>query len=303
MSIESQPHSQQIVRRAFVLLSGGMDSTTCLHKAIHDYAPKSGSIYDDSAMVQNAMDMAAVSWVEAISIDYGQRHKKEMEYAKATCEKFGIKHTILDIGNILSGKSVMLTQEGADAGVAVPDISYSDIKGVSPTYVPFRNGTLLSAITAHAQKWVNEGQQVKDAEPSLDREMNRTTVMAHVEKREAGIYFGAHSEDAQNWAYPDCTPEFIGAMANAIYIGTYHAIRLHAPLQWLNKAEIVKLGYELNVRFEDTWSCYKGESYQCGKCPTCLSRIEAFKIAGVPDFTTYESHLTPYDPKSGDVPF
>lgn len=247
-------------RKAFVLLSGGLDSTTCLYQAMKDYGD-----------------------AEAISVDYGQRHKKEMAYARKSCDKLGIKHTILDIGNILSGKTVMLTQEGADAGTDVPDISYSDIKGVSPTYVPFRNGTLLSAITAHAQKWVNEQF---DAIESRDGLCTRDPDMEGVH---AGIYFGAHSEDAQNWAYPDCTPEFIGAMANAIYIGTYRAIRLHTPLQWLMKDQIVELGHRLHVPFEDTWSCYKGEEHHCGTCPTCRSRKEAFQRAGLRDPTVYAS--------------
>src|SRR5690606_5902252 len=92
-----------------------------------------------------------VDWVEAISVDYGQRHRKEAEYAAATCAQFGIKHSVLNIRGILDGDGVMLT----DAREGIPAISYDEIRGVSPTYVPFRNGTLLSLITAHAQKWVN----------------------------------------------------------------------------------------------------------------------------------------------------
>lgn len=250
-------------RKAFVLLSGGLDSTTCLYQALKDYGN-----------------------VEAVSVDYGQRHKKEMHYAAKSCEKLGIKHTILDIGNILSGKTVMLTQEGADAGVNVPDISYSQITGVSPTYVPFRNGTMLSAITAHAQKWVNEQLTELSKTEGEGAFANVDPDLAGVH---AGVYFGAHSEDAQNWAYPDCTPEFIGAMANAIYVGTYRAVRLHTPLQWLMKHQIVELGHKLAIPFEDTWSCYKGEEHHCGTCPTCISRKEAFILAGIPDPTIYAS--------------
>jgi 7-cyano-7-deazaguanine synthase len=266
-------------RKAFVLLSGGLDSTTCLYKAVNDYAP---DIHNVEA-IEMCIEQGIVTWVEAISVDYGQRHKKEMEYAAYTCKMLGIKHTILDIGNLLSGKTVMLTTEGAAAGVEVPNVSYSDIKGVSPTYVPFRNGTLLSAITAHAQKWVNECFDVLE---DLHGEIVRDPDIVGVH---AGIYFGAHSEDAQNWAYPDCTPEFIGAMANAIYIGTYRAIRLHTPLQWLMKDEIVLLGDSLCVPFEHTWSCYKGDTLHCGTCPTCRSRKEAFEKAGVKDPTLYHT--------------
>lgn len=259
------------MRKAFVLLSGGLDSTTCLHKAIFDYAPEYTTQSLSSIVRNNAQD--PVFWVEAVSVYYGQRHKKEMDYAAKTCERLRIKHTILDVGALLRGDAVMLTDDSRGK-VDVPDISYDQIKGVSPTYVPFRNGLMLSALTAHAQKWVNE--------QNLYCETGKET------KSQAGIYFGAHSEDAHNWAYPDCTPEFIGAMANAIYIGSYMQIRLHTPLEWLNKTGVVSLGDKLGVRFEDTWSCYKGDEFHCGVCPTCRSRREAFLEAGIDDPTIYQ---------------
>lgn len=284
-------------RKAFVLLSGGMDSTTCLYKAIYDYAPAGTNV---DAQLKDLHDEGVdreyttpVSWVEAVSIDYGQRHSKEMEYAKLTCARLGIKHTILDVGKLLAGASVMLTTESR-GNVEVPDISYADIKGVSPTYVPFRNGLMLSALTAHAQKYVNEQiNMYADHIQDLSTEsiqMERQDAMDVATKEAAnlcGIYFGAHSEDAANWAYPDCTPEWIGAMANAIYIGTYMAVRLHTPIQWLMKKDIAALGHSLGVPFEQTWSCYKGEELHCGTCPTCRSRREAFKLAGLVDPTEY----------------
>lgn len=275
-------------KKAFVLLSGGLDSTTCLHKALFDYRPEGYSENDIHCLIEmcnnppyehqsqySRGDITKGDWVEAVSIDYGQRHIKEASYALKTCKRLGIKHTVLSIKG-LNQEGTMLT----DKNVAIPDISYSEIKGVSPTYVPFRNGSMLSRLTAYAQQWVNNvnghGLQTKPE---------------HGPSPEAGIYFGAHSEDAQNWAYPDCTPEFIGAMANAIYIGTYRAIRLHTPLQWLMKSEIVRLGERLNVKFEDTWSCYKGEELHCGVCPTCRSRRQAFIDSGVIDPTEYASAI------------
>lgn len=86
----------------------------------------------------------------------------------------------------------------------------------------------------------------------------------------------------------DCTPEFIGAMASAIYIGTYHQVRLHAPLTWLTKAEVIRLGVQLNVPYELTWSCYEGGGKHCGVCPTCRARKQAFMDADVVDPTEYE---------------
>ena len=269
--------THQKPRRAFILLSGGIDSTTCLHKAIVEYSPYSEEetlqrILDNQALWAQEVYTKPINWVETISIDYGQRHVREMEFARRTSEVHGIKHTILNLRTMygedfLGGKGVMLT----DASVEVPNISYGDIKGVSPTYVPFRNGTLLSLITAYAQKWVNR-----------ERSLTLDTM-----EDSCGIYFGAHAEDAANWAYPDCTPEFIGAIANAIYVGTYRAVRLHTPLQWLMKHEIITLGAHLGVNFKDTWSCYKGEELHCGVCPTCRSRREAFIRAGIVDPTEY----------------
>jgi len=280
-------------RKAFVLLSGGLDSTTCLYKAIHDYCP-----YDLSNPEYDAWDDlikrgGPIDWVTAYSVNYGQRHAKEMEYAHETCTRLGIEHHILDVGSLLSGAKVMLSRDSVGS-VAVPDIAYSEIKGVSPTYVPFRNGLMLAALVAQAQKYVNaeiEGEVTRTLDMSQEStpigEQEAKQMATNAAKDLCGVYFGAHSEDAQNWAYPDCTPEFIGAMANAIYVGTYMTVRLHTPLQWLMKSEIVSLGDKLGVPFENTWSCYKGEDKQCGTCPTCRSPKEAFQIAGVKDPTTY----------------
>lgn len=286
-------------RKAFVLLSGGLDSTTCLFKAIYDFFPEDPGLnlsYGDPNLIRAAISRGGanagleIPWVEAVSIDYGQRHIKETEYAKRTCDRLGIRHTILDVGALLSGATVMLAAESKDS-VSVPDISYSDIKGVSPTYVPFRNGLMLSALAAHVQKYVN-AQIANRVEVGLQEQdfvsVTEANEVATAEAKDlCGIYFGAHSEDAQNWAYPDCTPEFIGAMANAIYVGTYSTVRLHTPLEWLTKGETVTLGTKLGVSYEDTWSCYKGEELHCGTCPTCRARKEAFREAGIKDPTTY----------------
>lgn len=254
-------------RKAFVLLSGGLDSTTCFHIAMNQS--------DD---------------VEAISVNYGQRHSREMEYAKKTCEKYDIPHKVLNIEGILSGKGVMLS----DASVEIPNISYAEIKGVSPTYVPFRNGTLLSLITAQAQKWVNAEIEslthFNCAQHDIDFD-GAKELSVHQMRDSVGIYFGAHADDAANFAYPDCTPEFTGAMANAIYIGSYFTTKLLVPLQYMDKTDVVEKGYKLGVNFADTWSCYAGGEKHCGVCPTCRSRREAFIAAMVQDPTEYAEPL------------
>ena len=221
--------------RAFVLLSGGIDSTTALAEAF-------GQISDS---------------VIGVSIDYGQRHYKEIDAAAEICRHYNADHMV---AKMAPPPKSMLTDHTAE----VPNISYADIQGVSPTYVPFRNGQLLSRVAGIAQDWTN-----------------------NIATREATIWFGAHAEDAHNWAYPDCTPEFIGAMANAIYVGTYHSVRLVAPFQHMSKTAIIALGHSLNVPYHLTWSCYKGEEKHCGVCPTCRARKEAFAFAHVADPTEY----------------
>lgn len=216
--------------KALVLQSGGIDSTTCLAIAVQEYGAEN---------------------VHSIGINYGQRHIKEMEYAEASCAFFGVSREILELNPI---ENNMLTDETRD----IPDISYDEITGVSPTYVPFRNGLMLANMASIAQA----------------RGFGR-------------IYYGAHAEDALNWAYPDCTPEFNGSMANAIYIGTYHAVQLITPLQWMGKKEILWKGAELGVPWEKTWSCYKGEDKHCGVCPTCRARKQGFIDAQITDPTEY----------------
>ena len=229
---------------ALVLHSGGIDSTVCLYQAIHDH--------DDDPQR-----------VHALSIDYGQRHTKEIRCARNICESVGIKHAI---SKGVSVPPSMLT----NPDIEIPDASYDDLpEGVSPTYVPFRNGLLISYTAGIAQATGC-----------------------------SSIYFGAHAEDAQNWAYPDCTPEFIGAMANAVYIGTYHQVRLVTPLEWLTKDQIIVMGSALRVPFKLTWSCYAGGELHCGTCPTCRARHQGFEKAGFVDPTRYE-HPFP-EPRSSE---
>jgi 7-cyano-7-deazaguanine synthase len=147
-----------------------------------------------------------------------------------------------------------------DRNLRMPQKSYAELpKGISPTYVPFRNGLMLSAIASIAM-----------ADPEAE-----------------AIYYGAHAEDAENDAYPDCSLPFIEAIATAIHIGTYGQIRLIAPLGGVNKSAGIKEGEKLGVPWHLTWSCYEGGLFHCGSCPTCISRREAFVEAGVKDPTEY----------------
>jgi 7-cyano-7-deazaguanine synthase len=219
---------------SLVLSSGGIDSTVVL-----------------------ALALEKSEVMRTISFDYGQRHRRELQAAAMVAEYYGISHNILD-APVFTGDSVLM-----DKNAEMPHMTYEELEqseGVSPTYVPFRNGTFLSIAAGFA------------LQTGLDM-----------------IWCGMHAEDARGWAYPDCTPEFIGAMQNAIYVGTYHKVRMLAPLSYAVKREIVSLGSMLGVPFDLTWSCYEGEQEACGRCPTCVSRLWAFKEAGVHDPIAYQT--------------
>lgn len=234
-SVGQWQHDRRQIK-AFVLLSGGMDSTTTLYRAMEAHGP---------------------DHVAAIIINYNQRHKVELAKATLTIAKLGISGFYSTLGDVFP-LSVL-----TDPSQAVPKMSYADIKGVSPVFVPFRNGVFLSAASA-----LICGVKNRDLQESL-------------------LYFGAHAEDAAGWAYPDCTPEFTGAMANAIRTGTYDRVRLVVPFQYSTKTDIVREGTRLGVNWKDTWSCYEGGTLHCGICPTCIARKLAFIRAGVSDPTYY----------------
>jgi 7-cyano-7-deazaguanine synthase len=223
--------------KVFVLLSGGLDSSTLLALACEEFGNHN---------------------VTAMSVRYGQRHRvKELQAARDIAEQYGVHRRIIDLS------AIMGTGGLTDDDQEIPAVSYDEIKGVSPSYVPFRNGLMLAAMTSFAAS-----QLGKEPEQGL-------------------IGYGAHAEDAHNWAYPDCTPEFIGAMANAVYVGSYHRLRLWTPFMHSKKHEIVKVGIEIGVPFEITWSCYLGLEKHCGTCPTCRARKESFAKADQNDPTEY----------------
>jgi 7-cyano-7-deazaguanine synthase len=234
-------------RKALVLLSGGIDSTTCAVLACREFGPEN---------------------VLALSLFYGQKNAKEIAAAGDVVKCLGIKdHIIQQLPDIFKGGgSTLIDQDKQN-----PEVSYEELsttQGVSPTYVPFRNANLLSVATSISL--------VKGADT---------------------IFYGAHSEDARNWAYPDCTPEFNGAMANAIYIGSYMKVRLITPLQWLTKSEVVALGKRIRTPFELTWSCYNGFEKACGVCPACVVRLHAFEKNGLIDPIDYETRQDPLNNK------
>ena len=226
------------MEKAVVLLSGGIDSTTCLGVAVNKYGKDN---------------------VLALSLTYGQKHEKELNCAKAVAEHYGVKFHSMDLSSVFIFSDCPLLQgrEAIEHGSYAEQIAKNG-EGTVATYVPFRNGLMLSTAAAIAV--------------SVDADV---------------IYYGAHADDAAGRAYPDCTPEFEEAMNEAIFEGTGQKVRMEAPLLNMNKAEVVKLGLSLNVPYHLTWSCYEGKEHQCGTCGTCIDRRNAFLANGVSDPVPY----------------
>lgn len=210
--------------KAIVLLSGGLDSTVALYKAKADG-------FDE---------------LYALSFDYGQRHARELECAKATAKAIGVvAHNVVSLKLDLWGGSSL-----TDKTMTVED---GDVEkeGIPNTYVPARNMVFLSVAASFA-----EAVGARD------------------------IFIGVSEVDYSG--YVDCRQGFIDAMENAINMGTVCAVEdgekitVHAPFIDKTKAQEIKLGRELGVDFDLTWSCYNGGEKPCGTCDSCLLREKAF---------------------------
>ena len=231
------------MKKALVLSSGGVDSTTCVGIAVKDVGSEN---------------------VSTVSVFYGQKHNKELECADKVAEFYNVKHYVLDLSNVLQYSNCSLMKNSTED---IPMMSYAEQiekngEGKVSTYVPFRNGLMLSAVAALAQSIYPDD--------------------------DVDIYLGAHADDAAGRAYADCSEEFTSAMNTAIVIGTYGKVRVVAPLVNLNKAGVVKLGLSIDVPYNLTYSCYNGREKACGRCGTCIDRLNAFKANGVQDPIEYE---------------
>lgn len=215
-----------------VVCSGGLDSVTLAHKVA----------------AENVL-------TRLVSFDYGQRHKKELEYARRCAVRLGVEHDVVDIaavGRLLTGSAL------TSGGGAVPEGHYAE-ETMRATVVPNRNAIMLAIAFGVAAA---EG----------------------AEAVAAAVHGGDH------FIYPDCRPAFVDAFAGM----QRHAldgmarIALETPFLHGGKADIVRVGARLGVPFADTWSCYVGGDRHCGRCGTCVERREAFHQAGVDDPTAYE---------------
>jgi 7-cyano-7-deazaguanine synthase len=208
--------------KAVCVLSGGMDSTTLLYM-----------------LIANGYE------TYAISFDYGQRHRKELEYAARTCAKLGVEHKVVDISAI---QEVIGTSALTSEAIEVPDGHYED-ESMKITVVPNRN-MIMFAIAAG---WA---------------------VAIEAERIGVAVHAGDHA------IYPDCREEFIVPFAEAVKRGNYHQVETYAPFLHASKTEIARIGLGLGIDYEaDTWSCYKGGAEPCGTCGTCVERAEALAAA------------------------
>lgn len=224
--------------KAVVLSSGGLDSTTCLGIAVDKYGSDN---------------------VATILIYYGQRHAKELDCAKMVARYYGVSHYEFDIANVLKfSDSALLMKSKNDVAQSsyAAQMKQSGSSKIG-TYVPFRNGLMLSVAASFADSLYKDD--------------------------EIELYIGVHKDDAVISAYADCSASFINAMASAISVGTYGRIHLIAPFMDNDKIEVVRKGLDLKVPYHLTWSCYAGGQKPCGKCATCIDRAKAFAANKVQD--------------------
>ena len=195
----------------------------------------------------------------AISFDYQQRHQRELEAAKAIAHSAGVvEHQLVNFDLNAWGGSA-LTDEALDIPTqrSLGEMS----QNIPITYVPARNTIFLSFALAYA------------------------------EARDAGrVYLGVNALDYSG--YPDCRPDYIQAMQEVFRLGTKQgregdAIAIVTPLIELKKTDIIQLGNQLGVRWEQTWSCYAGNETACGVCDACRLRLAAFAELGLQDPLPY----------------
>lgn len=215
---------------------------------------------DSTTCLAMAVDKYGSDNVVALSISYGQKHTKEVEAANNIAAHYGVEFIKLDLSAMFRFSDCSLLEH---SDKEIPHESYAeqlektDGTPVS-TYVPFRNGLFLASAASIA-----------------------------ISKDCGVIYYGAHADDAAGNAYPDCSAVFNNAINTAIYEGSGRQVKVEAPFINMSKAGVVKIGLELNVPYELTWSCYEGHDKPCGVCGTCRDRIAAFESNGVKDPLKY----------------
>lgn len=233
-----------------------------LENFLYDFEPKPGPAVAlvsgglDSVTLAHLLHAQGCSPLHLVSIDYGQRHRVELEYAAACARRLGAQHSIIDLTSItrhLAGCAL------TDDRVAVPHGRYEEAL-LRATVVPNRNAMMLTIAFGIA---ASSGARIVST----------------------AIHSGDHA------VYPDCRPGFVHAFAQMQRSALLNIadVELYTPFVRRTKAEIVLAGARVNVPFEATWSCYEGGADHCGYCSTCRERQEAFHIAEISDPTVYAS--------------
>lgn len=182
----------------------------------------------------------------AVTFDYGSKHNaREIECARKNCEMLGIEHLVIPLEFMGRYFKSSLLIGGED----IPEGHYED-DNMKSTVVPFRNGIMLSIAAGLAES----------------RGLKKVMLANHG---------GDHA------IYPDCRPGFVSAMGEAIRQGTYEGIVIDAPYTDITKSDIARIGKKIGVDYSLTYSCYKGGEKHCGKCGTCIERMEALRDAGI----------------------
>lgn len=241
-------------RKAVVILSGGLDSATCMGLA----QEQGYALYP-------------------LTFDYGQRHRREIENAREVARHYGVaaRHKVISLGFLREFGGSALTDDAIPVPKAAPAAAATPGPGTdSPsaagrppepeipvTYVPGRNLLFLSIAASFAE--------VSGAE---------------------AIYIGVNALDYSG--YPDCRPEFIRKVEEVIALATKvgvqgRGIRIETPLLHMSKSEIIREGTRLGVPYHLTTSCYQGFAEACGECDSCRLRLKGFAEAGIPDPIPY----------------
>jgi len=205
--------------KCVLILSGGMDSGTLLFDLLEQG-------YD----------------VLTLSFNYGQRHNKELSYAKALAEFVGVSHQVADLQSLTA--EFFKGSSQTDASVEVPEGHYAE-ENMKLTVVPNRNMIMLSLAIAYA-----------------------------ISNKASKVFYGAHAGD--HAIYPDCRKVFVEAMQKAAQLCDWNPVDIEAPYLDMTKVEILHRGLDLKVPYGMTWTCYKGGEKPCGKCGSCQERAEAF---------------------------
>lgn len=228
--------------KAVAVVSGGMDSTVLVYDLLD-------SGYD----------------VTMLSVDYGQKHRVELDHARRTAERLGLEHHIADLTGITS----LISKSSLTSDRDVPDGHYAE-DNMKQTVVPNRNSIMMNVAVGFA-----------------------ITIGAEV------VATAVHSGD--HYIYPDCRPQFVDDLnrlvATACEGFLVDGFKVLAPYVDIPKDGIARIGARLDVPWGDTWSCYKGGEKHCGSCGTCYERREAFTLAGIDDPTEYLAEPEYVDPR------